>query len=183
MTDTALIPHPQALPGLRLELHADAVLTVPDPSLTLRYRLRGTIGKLAVPPRAESQRTDGLWERTCFEAFIAVPGGEGYVELNFSPSTEWAAYAFDRYRHGMRPAAIARPPVVTVVRGIDELSVTASVDLAGAAEARWPWRVALCAVVAEAAGGRSYWALRHTKRKPDFHDAAAFVLSLDGSAR
>lgn len=183
MTETALIPHPQGRPAVRLELRADAELVLPGSSLALRYRLRGDVGQLAIPPRAAPQRADGLWERTCFEAFVAAPGGEGYLELNFSPSTEWAAYAFERYRHGMRPLTLARAPVVTVAAGADELCVTASVDLTGALEARWPWRVALCAVVADAAGGRSHWALRHTRPKPDFHDAAGFALSLDGSAR
>jgi hypothetical protein len=181
VTETVLVPHPQALPAARIALHAGAELVASGPSLTLRYRLQGALGELAIPPRAVSQRVDGLWERTCFEAFVAVPGGEGYLELNFSPSTEWAAYAFERYRHGMRPLALAQPPVVTVASTTEELRVTASADLTGVAEARWPWRVALCAVVADAAGGRSYWALRHTGPKPDFHAAAAFALPLDGS--
>jgi hypothetical protein len=183
VTETALIPHPRAIPAVRLELRAGAELAPDGPGLNLSYRLRGALNYLAIPPGAAPHRADALWEGTCFEAFVATAGGEGYLELNFSPSTEWAAYAFERYRHGMRPVELARPPVVAVARGIDELTVTASVDLGGATEARWPWRVALCAVVAEAAGGRSYWALRHTKPKPDFHDAAGFALSFDGSAR
>jgi hypothetical protein len=182
VTETVLIPHPQSPPAVRLEVLADAELVAPGPSLTLRYRLRGPLGELAIPPRAAPQRADGLWERTCFEAFVAVSGGEGYLELNFSPSTEWAAYGFERYRHGMRPLTLARSPVVTVAADAKELRVTASADLAGVAEARWPWRVALCAVVADAAGGRSYWALRHTERSPDFHDAAGFTFSMDGGA-
>jgi hypothetical protein len=182
VTETVLIPHPRALPAARLEVRADAELHVPGPSVTLRYRLRGALGELAIPPRVAAQRVDGLWERTCFEAFVAGPAGEGYLELNFSPSTEWAAYAFERYRHGMRPVALARPPAVTIERETRELRVTASVDLSGVADTRWPWRVSLCAVVADAAGGRSYWALRHTRPKPDFHDAAAFASSLDGGA-
>lgn len=181
MTETVLIPHPRALPAARIELRADA--DVVGQRLTLRYRLHGALGELAIPPRVAPRQADGLWERTCFEAFVAAPEGEGYLELNFSPSTEWAAYAFERYRHGMRPLALAPPPVVTVAGDTQELRVTASADLTGVAEARWPWRVALCAVVVDAAGGRSYWAQRHTRPKPDFHDAAGFALSLDGGAR
>jgi hypothetical protein len=183
VTETVLIPHPRALPATRLELRADAELVLPGPSLTLRYRLRGALGELAIPPRVASQRANGLWEHTCFEAFVAGPAGEGYLELNFSPSTEWAVYTFERYRHGMRPLTLARPPVVTVAGDTKELRVTVSADLTGVAEPRWPWRVSLCAVVADATGGRSYWALRHTKPKPDFHDAAGFALSLDEGVR
>jgi hypothetical protein len=46
-----------------------------------------------------------------------------------------------------------------------------------------PWRVGLTAVVEDEAGGRTYYALRHTRDTPDFHDAASFVVSLDGSTQ
>jgi hypothetical protein len=41
----------------------------------------------------------------------------------------------------------------------------------------------LTAVVEDRAGGRAYFALEHPRAKPDFHDAAAFTVVIDGSAR
>jgi hypothetical protein len=149
----------------------------------LRYRLRGDLTRIAIAAPAPSRRADKLWEQTCFEAFIAPEGSEHYVEINLAPSTEWAAYAFDRYRHGMRPLTLARPPTITVARETAELRVTADVDLSALGDAPWPWRVGLCAVVAETGGARSYWALRHPEPQPDFHAAAGFTLRLEGNAR
>ena len=96
---------------------------------------------------------------------------------------EWAAYAFDGYRQGMRPLALTQEPLIESVTNDDELRVTAAVELAAFAGAPWPWRIGLTAVVEDRAGGRAYFALEHPRAQPDFHDAAAFTVLLDGSAR
>jgi hypothetical protein len=147
------------------------------------YRLTGDVAALAIPPRDEPRRADRLWEHTCFEAFVASGAGPSYYELNFSPSAQWAAYAFDGYRDGMRPLDLARPPSIVVAESAGELRVTAAVEFAPGADAPWPWRIGLSAVVEDRAGVRGYYALRHPRDTPDFHDAAGFAVLLDGSAR
>jgi len=181
MTECALICHAGAALVGGLELSAEIEPTATG--VRLRYRLRGEIARVAVPARAPSRHVDGLWERTCFEAFIAPEGRAHYVELNVSPSTEWAAYVFDGYRHGMRSLPLPQAPAIAVLEEPGELRVTADMDLSGFEDAPWPWRVGLCAVIADRAGGLSYWALRHPAAKPDFHDAAGFSGRLEGRAR
>lgn len=183
MTQHELIPHPSggALPAV---LGVAARVSVADANLLrFEYRLSGELAELAIPRRAPSQRAERLWEHTCFEAFVAAGPGGGYCELNFSPSTEWAGYAFDGYRQGMRRLAFATPPAIAVVEAAQKLSLTASVELGALAAAPWPWRVGLTAVVEDRAGRRGYFALRHPRTNPDFHDAAGFAVLLDGSAR
>jgi hypothetical protein len=180
VTVHALVPHKsgatQACTVLaRVELLPGAV--------RFEYRLAGATSQVAIPRRAAPRRAGRLWEHTCFEAFVAPAGGVRYFELNFSPSTEWAAYAFDGYRDGMRPHALSRDPQLTVAAADDELHVTAAVELAAFAGAAWPWRIGLTAVVADRAGRRAYFALEHLREKPDFHDAAAFTVLLDGRVR
>lgn len=149
--------------------------------LRLEFVLGGELEQLAIPRRAPSVRVENLWEHTCFEAFIAPAAGTRYCELNFSPSTEWAAYAFDDYRQGMVPLDLAEPPSVRVAETKNELHVTAGIELGWLADAPWPWRIGLTAVVEDRAGGRAYYALLHPRAKPDFHDAAAFTVLLDRS--
>jgi hypothetical protein len=151
--------------------------------LMIEYSLTGDLKELAIPHRTVSRRAERLWEHTCFEAFVAPASGASYLELNFAPSTQWAAYAFDGYRHGMRPLELARAPTVEVAGTANELRVTADMELGGFAGASWPWRIGLSAVVEDRAGGRAYYALEHPHEKPDFHDAAAFTVLLDGSPR
>jgi len=138
---------------------------------------------MRIPVPVQSQRADRLWERTCFEVFVQPEGEERYWEFNFSPSGEWSAYAFERYRHGMRSLSLASPPRIAAVKQALDLRVTARVDLGMLADAPWPWRVGLTAVVEDAVGGLSYWALRHPGPKPDFHDAAGFLVRMEGRAR
>lgn len=152
-------------------------------ALRFEYRLTGSIDGLAIPQRAQPQRAERLWEHTCFEAFVSPGAGPRYYELNFSPSTQWAAYEFAGYREGMRPLALSAPPQIDVVATGAELRVTARMELAALPNAPWPWRVGLTAVVEERSGHRGYFALRHPRDKPDFHDAAGFAVSLDGSSR
>jgi len=64
---------------------------------------------LRLPPKSTPARVDDLWRQTCFEIFLGESDGGAYWELNFSPSGEWAAYAFDGYRDGMRALAVRDP--------------------------------------------------------------------------
>lgn len=146
--------------------------------LALRYRIADPARSLILPARAAAARTDGLWRRTCFEAFVAVPGSPAYYELNLSPSTEWAAYRFDGYRAGMAPAeGIGAPGVATTTTG-DGFELTATFDLSRIEDlAAAPWRLGLSAVI-EDSGGTSYWALAHPPGQADFHHAAGFAADL-----
>jgi hypothetical protein len=184
VTDQSLVPHPCSAPhAAALTLCARAELTSPTGGLRLVYSLRGDLSQLAIPGHAPSRRAERLWEHTCFEAFIAPARSENYWEVNLSPSTEWAAYAFERFRQEVRPLTLASAPVISVETQAWELDVTASVELGPLAAAPWPWRLGLTAVVEDRAGGKSYWALRHPKATPDFHDAAGFTLLLEGKIR
>lgn len=176
-----LVPHPGAS-SLPVTVTARAVL-VASTTFRFTFRLLGDLSVVRVPEPAGTERADRLWERTCFEAFVARAGDERYVELNFSPSSQWAAYGFDGYRRGMRPLEVAAPPVVAVQHAADALVVTASVDLAPLEPAPWPWRVGLTAVVASAAGAVSHFALAHPGPQPDFHDAAGWTLVVEGMTR
>lgn len=178
MSVRTLVPYPgRSSPPVAATARAALVAST---TLRFTFRLMGDMAFVRVPEPARAERTDGLWERTCFEAFVAPAGGERYVELNFSPSSQWAAYVFDSYRRGSRPLEVAVPPVVAVQHAADALVVTASVDLAVLQPAPWPWRVGLTAVVASAAGAVSHWALAHPGPQPDFHDAAGWTLVVEG---
>ena len=181
--DHALIPHPSGAPQTAVHAVTARVELVDPGTLRFEYRLKGDLAQLAVPRDAPSQRAERLWEHTCFEAFVAWGTGPRYCELNFSPSSEWAAYEFDGYRQGMRPLGLTRPPEVTVASAPNELRVTATAAIRELVGAPWPWRVGLTAVVEDRARGRIYLALRHPRNDPDFHDAASFAVLLDGSAR
>ncbi len=147
--------------------------------LHLRYAVADPMGALLLPARAGAARTDGLWRRTCFEAFLRTPGAECYVELNLSPSGAWAAYRFDSYRAGMTDAGPLAAPGIEVMHTPAGFDLLATVDLSAfAALPAGPWRLGLAAVIEAMDGGLSYWALAHPAGAADFHHAAGFAVEL-----
>lgn len=141
-------------------------------SLRVVYALDGDIGRLRIPPPRPPRAAEGLWQHTCCEIFVARRGAPGYREFNLSPSGEWAAYAFQRYREGARLAIDA--PRIEVQRGGRKLRLAASIPV----EER-SLRIGASAVIEDDGGALSYWALRHPPGKPDFHHPDAFALELD----
>jgi hypothetical protein len=144
----------------------------------MTFRLEGDLSRLLIPPPGIVRIGADLWRHTCFEAFIAIEGETAYHEFNFAPSSEWAVYELRGYRDG-RPSASETPPQIVVRSTNSRLELEASVglDFLSDAYARAPLRIGLAAVI-EASDGISYWALRHPRSKPDFHDAEGFALRL-----
>lgn len=134
-----------------------------------KYVLTGDVGDVVIPGSSLPIRTNGLWKSTCFEAFIAT-GTTSYVELNFAPSGQWAAYSFENYRNGMHELDIAPPEIC-----FTENRLIVAIDLAATAGSP----LNLTAVIERSDGVRSYWALAHPEgSRPDFHARDCFVAKL-----
>ena len=102
--------------------------------------------------------------------------GPGYREFHFSPSGEWAVYAFRGYRDGGE-LGVELTPGIVVRRTLNRLELDAEICQDFLPPGR-PLRLGLSAVVEDADGELSYWALRHPPGKPDFHHTDAFALQL-----
>ena len=166
-----LICHPEtpseAVRRLRVDLEEIAAGQV-----KLTYTLEGEIDQLALPVDAPEVHTDGLWQHTCFEAFVREKDGPAYHEYNFSPSGAWAAYSFTGYREGMTPLVIA-PPKTVIKYSSTQLQLSAIISILPGAT------LALSAVVEDSYREISYWALKHVvSPRPDFHHQDGFVFRL-----
>ncbi len=168
----ALKPHPEtSCPAVhRITVEVDR--TGPH-SLALRYSLVGDLAILAIPAAAAAERAEELWNHTCFEAFADI-GGDAYLEFNFSPSSEWAAYRFDAYRKGKTPLDGIVPPQIETVAtdGVLEVRVALTVPV------KTPMHLGLTTVIEVVGGGPSYWALAHPSGRPDFHHPDGRILTL-----
>ncbi len=98
---------------------------------------------------------------------------ESYVELNFSPSSEWAAYSFASYRAEMAEHPVGKSLEIGLdaSEGYFALEVTITIPTGSLA-------VGFSAVIEETSGTKSYWALAHPPGKPDFHHPACFAATL-----
>jgi hypothetical protein len=166
---TRLVCHPQT-PTEAVQAIEVAASRLPG-LLELTYLIRGRLSRVAIPAPRPPAVGERLWQHTCCEAFLCAAPGGAYHEFNFSPSGEWAAYAFQRYREG---AVVRIPDPQIAVRFTDE-------ELQLRARIAWSpgkFFAALSAVIEEVGGRLSYWALAHPPGKPDFHHPLGFALEL-----
>jgi hypothetical protein len=177
--ETGLRAHP-AYPSAAVDGEISAtVRRLSRQIVQFRFVVNGRIEELVLPEPSPAKRADNLWTTTCFEAFIGPESNSSYREFNFSPSSQWAAYDFLDYRSGMVQAALPAPPEIELRRQADRLVVAVKLALDLPEE---PYRLALSAVIEEADGRKSYWAVSHSGDSPDFHRRDCFTLKLPPAA-
>jgi hypothetical protein len=148
--------------------------------LVILFRIAGEVGRLRLPPSGFARRANGLWQHSCFEAFLKAGPGASYFEFNFAPSGDWAAYRFGSPRSERSSPVMPAPRMVR--RDFpDGYELSATLRIAALPElARAGEILAGLAAVIEADDGKlSYWALAHGGAKPDFHDPSSFLLRVN----
>ena len=172
-----LVAHPDLSPASIDQVGVQVATTDDRRDLWLEYSVRPAAA-LSLPERAEPVRADDLWKTTCFELFVRPEGSSRYLEFNFSPSTQWAAYEFEANRAGRRDFPSHDPEIWTSCPGdYFFLQVEALPNLPAE-----PLRIGFSAIIEETDGTKSYWALKHPPGPPDFHHPDCFVLELPPAA-
>lgn len=172
-----LAPHPATPPSEPFKVwvnveHSAAFSSTATTNIW--FGIGAPASRFVIAEPVEPRRADDLWQTTCFEAFLRVPGTESYREWNFAPSGEWAAYDFAAYRDDRTNADVATP-YLRVEDNFTWWAFGATISV----EAKGAWEFGLSAVLEEAVGTKSYWALAHPNaEKPDFHDPACFAAHL-----
>ncbi len=188
---TKLSLHPSALSSAAAKLLVSAEAALTGCSLTLTFKIKvDEEAPRIVWPLASSEgtslsekfRRDELWKSTCMEAFILFED-KSYIELNFAPTGEWNAYHFDSYRNGMKPETrLGKMTDFKSARSSDTSStnylLSVTVDLAQAVKSSQHFRLGLTCVIETDSGERSYWSLKHSGEKPDFHDSRGHILDM-----
>jgi hypothetical protein len=148
-------------------------------ALTLNYQLNGDLTLLRLPDARTPVDPERLWAHTCCEVFWARAHETGYREYNFSPSGQWAAYAFSAYRERLSKAILPAPEHLRWQRRKNrQLTLAARLPLTALPEQHAPLRLALTVVLERADGRLAYYALQHPPGPPDFHHPAGFALNL-----
>lgn len=176
----ALRLHPQSRQSAVESIMVEAY-RCPERMLHLRYHVIGTLDRIRLATRVPSRRRDGLWRTTCFEMFMRADETPGYVEANFSPSSEWAVYHFDSYRVNMKPMPTDIPPCISTARDRGRFMMDVVFD-PSCVPSTGALRFGLTAVIEADDGARSYWALAHAPGDPDFHHRNCFALELGATA-
>ena len=171
LTPHAAVPSP-AVRGIEVSVSRA------EGKLTVMYRLDGDLDRLRVPQERPACATDRLWEHTCFELFVARSGAADYYELNFAPYGASAVYAFGAYRQRLDRELTAKAPRRQWGDASCRLIAEVELSALGPAYVDAELVLGVSAVIEDADGQLSYWALAHPQPKPDFHHRDAFTLVL-----
>ena len=146
-------------------------------ALQCDYVVTGPLSELVISEAETAERTDGLWQTTCFELFMSPADSMSYSEWNFATSRRWAAYRFDSYREGMAPLLDCTVEIGTSRNDPKCLRLNANI--------RSPYipslgnaSVGLSAILEHKGGAKSFWALTHPPGLPDFHHRTCFATTL-----
>jgi hypothetical protein len=173
----SLLPHPDH-PASGVHALTVVCRRLAGGPLELRYRLEGDLAGLRLPDPVHPVAPDRLWAHSCFELFLARAGQPGYREYNFSPSGQWAGYAFSDYRQRLEGWQLPLP-VLDWRLGENRLELTALLSEAALPEGEGALQLGLATVLELADGRLSYWALHHPCDRPDFHHRGGFTLMLE----
>lgn len=175
MTPVSLQLHPNSICNAIVSIEVD--VSIVQDALRLQYRFIGDRSRLLLQARSPAERADFLWRHTCCEAFLGRAAAPDYLEFNFAPSSQWAAYRFSGHRRDMATAEVPTPQI-SVSAASEPFALQAAVFSADPFAISAYDRLGLACVLEETSGRLSYWALAHPPGKPDFHDPSALRLDL-----
>lgn len=176
-----LRPHP-AFPLAEASCSMQGFAHFESNKLRVQFKLEGSLDGFSIPQRVSvPKRRDQLWQKTCFELFLSesYPSSR-YLEFNLSPEGDWALYQFSGYRQGLTRPCVKAPTIESQYDDSTyQLSAQLSTPVDFNASPASPF--GLCAVLLRYPEQPSFWAARHLKSAPDFHDPEAFIHPVLGS--
>ena len=177
--DRVLTCHPQT-PSRWVRTVQARLSKADDGGLAITYSLEGELSRLCLPAQCAPSPVDGLWQHTCFEAFVSVKGAPAYREFNFAPSSQWAAYAFQDYRDGAQLSPDLNPQIkMRALENRFEVDALIRQECLPPTQKNTRLLLGLSAVIEEEGNVFSYWGLKHPSTRPDFHHPDSFILELN----
>jgi hypothetical protein len=150
--------------------------------LSIEYQLHGDFNTLIIPAQTSTPtRKSFLWENTCFEFFVGVPGLPDYWEFNLSPAGDWNIFHLDNYRQGLREELTFTSLEFDVSVEQNLLLLKLSVNLAEIIPAQRDLEISVTTVIESQLGEISYWAINHSGDTADFHLRDSFALKISAS--
>jgi hypothetical protein len=150
-----------------------------DQMLLIEYQLFGDLNAISIAsPTSAPSRQFHLWEATCFEFFIGIPGDRNYWEFNLSPSGDWAIFALDDYRQGLCDELAFASLPFQVDRYPNYITLSLDFDLSELILAEQDLEMSMTTVIKSSQDELSYWAIAHNGKEADFHLRDSFSIKL-----
>lgn len=189
MTSLTLYPFKKtSLPNIELSAEINK-----KNSLFVSFRLTGELDQIDLGTgHPKHQRAIGLWNKTCFELFIKN-GESEYLEFNFSPDFEWNAFYFSQPGKKLTEYPAIKGVKLDILYSLQTFLLIAEIDhtlfpnsFLGKNNEK-QWSASISAVIQikhqnenkinkeNSVGPLTYWALKHSDTKPNFHHFDSFI--------
>jgi hypothetical protein len=170
--------HP--FPGDRLlpAIEIDGKIDRSGGNLSIEYQLIGGLTQVEISPPVAPTRKFALWEATCFEFFLGIPGDRDYWEFNLSPTGDWNIFHLDGYRQGLRNELAFSSLPFRVEQQENSLLLALEFDLSKIVAVDESIEVSITTVIKSIGGEISYWAVTHCGSDADFHRRDSFVMNI-----
>ena len=145
--------------------------------LSIEYQLSGDLDAIEIATPVVPTRQDKLWEATCFEFFLGIPGDRNYWEFNLSPSGNWNIFHLDDYRQGLREELAFTALLFEIDRQPSLVSLSLDFDLSKIMTVA-AIEVSVTTVIKPRQGEISYWAISHCGKEADFHLRESFAIEI-----
>ena len=178
MPTAQLIPFPNAPSNENDDFTLSVSVNKTGPRIQAQFDLQGNTAAIQWPAAATPGQGKDLWKHTCFELFLTTPDTDAYWEYNFSPSRQWAVYAFQYYRQPTNLDLIYIPVIEPPQRSPHAFTLLAQFQIEPS-QADQVILLGASAVIETVDNQKRYYALRHCGEKPDFHLRDSFVLQLE----
>ncbi len=147
---------------------------------SFQFTVTGNTALVKLPPPSKSPaKKDGLYNTTCFEIFIANSSGQ-YLEWNFSPALDWCLFSFESERKKSSDL-LGKESFSQFHFDVNPQSLNLKVQLDSARirkvlNSPGKLKASMTAVIEFQSGKKDYYAFKHLKDKPDFHDLNGFLI-------
>jgi hypothetical protein len=145
--------------------------------LIIAYKLTGS-SNINLPQTAAPTRQLDLWEHTCCEFFLGLKDSTQYWEFNLSPAGHWNVFRFLDYRQNLIEETSFDSLPFSVSQQNDTLQLDLAVNLEQIISFQQNLEINITAVIEDREKQLSYWALTHSRQKPDFHNRDSFVINI-----
>lgn len=147
--------------------------------VALEFTISNLIDSIILPSRKNKpQRTIGLWNATCFELFLKNRGANEYVEFNFSPTHDWNCFKFQNQNDELKEWIQVKKVEITSFRDANLYQLKA-VFLKSQLPSNFQnverLLFSTTTVLKHSDDSLSYWAIKHTDNRPNFHHPESFT--------
>lgn len=153
-----------------------------DTKLLISFHLTDPDQKVILQDiKSNPSRVIGLWNQTCFEFFLKCQSTGQYIEFNISPSHDWNIFHFSKLGDELNELSEIQSLIIQSEYKDSSFTILFKADLRNLPNSFnqiSDLYISTTAVI-NIEDTLSYWAIKHTDDRPNFHHPESYIKLID----